>query len=111
MTLSQQVRALEEKLERLERRQAECIAFLRSIGKKDPRSSGFVARRALVQLHDGLRPLDVEDQQVRWVNSGPRHTSAREDCDRCHGQGVLDVGVPFLQAEYVLCPCVPEEPQ
>jgi hypothetical protein len=110
MNLSQQIRKLEEHLARLVLRQAKAIAFLHSLDKKDPPRAGYVIRRVLELLGDGLRPFKFPATWAYYDLRGPGHRGACEDCPRCHGRGVLDVGVGALGslAEFVLCPCVVE---
>ena len=49
-TISQQVFELEKERDELLKRERATLEFLCSVGDNDPRSGGFIARRAMVQL-------------------------------------------------------------
>jgi hypothetical protein len=50
MSIAQQVRELEEELEKFKRLQARAVEFLREVGPKDPRGGSFIAERVLYYL-------------------------------------------------------------
>ena len=67
-TLSRQfapVHPVREEYERTRRAVQECAEWLRSIGEKDPRSSGFVAERALDRLAPALDERYMPPREIR----------------------------------------------